>query len=61
MLVTAKVDVDLQSGMNMVGGVLLLHMGVEEAFWLLVTIIESVLPGYYNKTLTGSIVDQRYE
>ncbi len=38
--------------------VFLLYMEEEEAFWLLCTLAEEIVPEYYNKALLGSIVDQ---
>lgn len=43
----------------MITGVLLLHMPPDQAFWLLAHIVEVLLPDYYSKSLTGSVVDQR--
>lgn len=36
----------------------LLYMTEEEAFWLLCTVAEEIVPEYYNKSLLGSQVDQ---
>lgn len=33
-------------------------MSEEEAFWLLCTVVEEIVPEYYNKSLLGSQVDQ---
>lgn len=44
--------------LNYIVGSLLLHCGEEEAFWLLVTLLEDILPAnYYNPELTGMRVD----
>ncbi|KAG2382520.1 hypothetical protein C9374_005100 [Naegleria lovaniensis] len=44
--------------LNYLVGALLLHCGEEESFWLLVTILEDILPAnYYNPELTGMRVD----
>jgi hypothetical protein len=45
--------------MNIIAATLLLYMSEEEAFWLLCTICEDIVPDYYNKQLLGSIIDQQ--
>lgn len=47
--------------MNFLVGNALLYMSEEEAFWLLVTICEDIVPEHYTKglQLLGSIVDQQ--
>ncbi len=45
--------------MNMITAVFLLYMSEEEAFWLLVTLVEGILKGYYTKEMMGSCIDQR--
>lgn len=44
---------------NIIAATLLLYMSEEEAFWLLCTICEDIVPDYYNKQLLGSIIDQQ--
>ncbi|KAJ3128543.1 TBC1 domain member 9 [Nowakowskiella sp. JEL0407] len=44
--------------LNIISAVLLLHLREEDAFWMLCTIVERILPDHYTKTLVGSVVDQ---
>lgn len=46
-------------GMNIVAAQLLLHMEEEDAFYLLATIAEQIVPQYYHTEMVGSLVDQQ--
>ena len=41
-------------GMNFIAGCLLLFMEEQDAFWCLTTIVEKLLPGYFDTTMAGS-------
>ncbi|ORY94330.1 rab-GTPase-TBC domain-domain-containing protein [Lobosporangium transversale] len=45
--------------MNIIASVFLLHLKEEDAYWLLATLCEQLLPDYYSKTLFGVQVDQK--
>lgn len=45
--------------LNFLTGMMLIFMQEEDAFWLLITIVERLLPeDYYTKNMVGTYVDQ---
>jgi hypothetical protein len=45
--------------LNFIAGMMLIFMSEEEAFWLLLTVVEKLLPpDYYTKSMVGTYVDQ---
>jgi hypothetical protein len=51
-------SVGYAQSMNIITSVFLLYLKEEDAFWLLATLIERILPENYSKTLVGSVIDQ---
>ena len=52
-------DVGYCQSLNFVVGMMLIFMGEEDAFWLLVTVVERLLPpDYYTKSMVGTYADQ---
>jgi hypothetical protein len=52
-------DIGYCQSLNFVAGMILILLEEEEAFWLLLTIVEELLPAdYYTKSMVGTYVDQ---
>jgi hypothetical protein len=52
-------DVGYCQSLNFVVGMMLIFMQEEDAFWLLVTVVEKLLPpDYYTRSMVGTYVDQ---
>lgn len=45
--------------MNIVVAALLIYMSEEQAFWTLKVICDTMVPGYYSKTMYGTLLDQK--
>ena len=45
--------------MNIVVAAILIYMSEEQCFWLLDTLCERLLPGYYTQSMSGTLLDQR--
>lgn len=52
-------DVGYCQAMNIVAAALLIYMSEEQAFWCLSTVCDVILPGYYSKTMYGTLLDQK--
>lgn len=45
--------------MNIVVAALLIYMSEEQAFWCLNMLCDRIVPGYYSKTMYGTLLDQK--
>lgn len=45
--------------MNIVTAAMLIYQSEEQAFWMLELLCERIVPGYYSKTMYGTLLDQR--
>lgn len=45
--------------MNIVVAALLVYMSEEQAFWCLNVLCDRIVPGYYSRTMYGTLLDQR--
>ncbi|CAB4251887.1 similar to Saccharomyces cerevisiae YGR100W MDR1 Cytoplasmic GTPase-activating protein for Ypt/Rab transport GTPases Ypt6p, Ypt31p and Sec4p [Maudiozyma barnettii] len=52
-------DVGYCQAMNIVTAGLLIYMSEEQAFWCLSNLCDIYAPGYYSKTMYGTLLDQR--
>ncbi|PUU79316.1 rab-GTPase-TBC domain-domain-containing protein [Tuber borchii] len=52
-------EVGYCQAMNIVTAALLIYMSEEQAFFLLSTLCDRLVPGYYSKTMYGTLLDQR--
>lgn len=52
-------DVGYCQAMNIVCAALLIYMTEEQAFWCLSNLCDLYVPGYYSKTMYGTLLDQR--
>ncbi|VVT53347.1 uncharacterized protein SAPINGB_P003528 [Magnusiomyces paraingens] len=52
-------EVGYCQAMNIVGAALLIYMSEEQAFWCLSQVCDTMLPGYYSKTMYGTLLDQK--
>lgn len=52
-------EVGYCQAMNIVVAALLIYMSEEQAFWCLNVICDRIVPGYYSKTMYGTLLDQR--
>lgn len=52
-------DIGYCQAMNIVVAALLIYMSEEQAFWCLNVLCDRIVPGYYSKTMYGTLLDQR--
>lgn len=52
-------DIGYCQAMNIVVAALLIYMSEEQAFWCLNMLCERIVPGYYSKTMYGTLLDQK--
>lgn len=52
-------DVGYCQAMNIVAAALLIFQTEEQAFWTLSVLCEKYVPGYYSKTMYGTLLDQK--
>ncbi|RLV91310.1 GTPase-activating protein GYP2 [Spathaspora sp. JA1] len=52
-------DVGYCQAMNIVVAAMLIYMSEEQAFWCLNVLCERTVPGYYSKTMYGTLLDQK--
>ncbi|WBW70878.1 Rab GAP [Schizosaccharomyces osmophilus] len=52
-------DVGYCQAMNIVAAALLIHCNEAQAFYLMHKICEDYIPGYYSKTMYGTLIDQQ--
>jgi len=52
-------EVGYCQAMNIVVAALLIYMSEAQAFYLLITLCDRLVPGYYSTTMYGTLLDQR--
>lgn len=52
-------DIGYCQAMNIVVAALLIYMSEEQAFWCLNVLCDRIVPGYYSRTMYGTLLDQR--
>lgn len=52
-------DIGYCQAMNIVVAALLIYMSEEQAFWCLNVLCDRIVPGYYLRTMYGTLLDQR--